>query len=279
MSRLRIASFNANSIRSRLDVILDWIARNDCDVLCVQETKVTDEQFPSMAFAEAGLQVVFTGQKSYNGVAIITRDQPSDIHIGYGNETYDQEARILRANVRGVTVVNTYVPQGTDPSSPRFRYKLDWIMGLRDSYFPRDLTPDDPIVWCGDFNVAPEPIDVHDPEGLLGSVCYHPDEHRALSYTRDWGFVDVFRKHHPGEAGLYTFWDYRVPNAFKRRMGWRIDHIYATVPLAEISTDAWIDTEPRQMDKPSDHTFIVADFMFRDLTPDTPKADSSLRSE
>lgn len=258
--RLRIASFNANSIRSRLDVILDWIARNDCDALCVQETKVTDEDFPAMAFAEAGLRVVFKGQKSYNGVAIITRDEPSDIHIGYGNEAYDQEARILRVNVRGVTIINTYVPQGTDPSSPRFQYKLDFIMGLRDSYLPRNLTPDDPIVWCGDFNVAPEPIDVYDPEGLLGSVCYHPDEHRALAHTRDWGFIDVFRKHHPGEAGLYTFYDYRVPNGFKRRMGWRIDHIYATAPLAAKSVDAWIDTAPRQLEKPSDHTFIVGDF-------------------
>lgn len=260
MSRLRIASFNANSVRSRLDIIIDWIERNQCDVLCVQETKVADEDFPSTAFAEAGLHVVFRGQKSYNGVAVITRDEPSDVKIGYGKESYDQEARVIRLNVRGVTVVNTYVPQGTHPTSPRFQYKLDWLMGLRDDYFGSAFTPEDPIVWVGDFNVAPEPIDVYDPEGMLGCVCYHPDEHRALGYTRKWGFVDVFRRHHADEPGLYSFWDYRVPNAFKRRMGWRIDHIWATAPMAEKSLDCWIDTEPRKGEKPSDHTFIAADF-------------------
>lgn len=256
---LRIASFNANSIRNRLPVILDWIDRQGCDVLCVQETKVQDDQFPLDAITGAGLQCVFHGQKSFNGVAIISRDEPEDVRIGLGNGEPDPEARIIRASYRGVTVVNTYIPQGTSPDSPRFQYKLEWIRGLRD-YFSRDLSPDDPVVWAGDFNVARESIDVYDPDALLGSVCYHPLEHEALAHVMDWGFTDLLRKYHPGEADLYTFWDYRVPNALKRRLGWRIDYICATRPLADRSFDCWVDTAPRLLEKPSDHTFIVADF-------------------
>ena len=242
-----------------MPIILEWMDRNACDALCVQETKATDQDFPAGAIEDAGYHAVFWGQKSYNGVAIITRKQAKDVVRGLGRDDYDQEARIMRARVRGVTVVNTYVPQGVAPDSPKFGYKLDWIRGMRD-YFGASFTPDDPIVWTGDFNVAVEPIDVYDPDGLLGCVCYHPDEHEALALARQWGFVDVFRRHHPGEGGRYTFWDYRVPNAFKRRIGWRIDHIWATETIAEKSVDCWIDTQPRQMEKPSDHTFIVADF-------------------
>ena len=257
--RLRIASFNANSIRNRLPIILDWMNRRECDVLCVQETKVQDHEFPADAITEAGYHCAFKGQKTFNGVAIISREELADVRVGLGKTPEDEEARVIRANVRGVTIVNTYVPQGTATDSPRFPFKLDWIRGMRD-YFSRDFTPNDTIVWVGDFNVAPEPIDVYDPEGLSGSVCFHPEEHKALALVREWGFVDVFRKHHPGEPRQYSFYDYRVPNALKRKIGWRIDHIYATRPMADKSLDCWIDTEPRLMEKPSDHTFVVADF-------------------
>lgn len=259
MSILRVASFNANSIRSRLGIILDWIAQHNCDVLCVQETKVPDNEFPEQAIREAGLYCAYWGQRSYNGVAIISKQAPSDVVIGFGEDRFDEEARLIRAVFEGVTVVNTYVPQGTAVESPRFAFKLEWLRSLRD-YFARDFSPDDSVVWAGDLNVAPLPIDVYDPEGLRGSVCFHPDEHEALNYAMSWGFVDVFRKHHPDEPYQYTFWDYRIPNAFKRRMGWRLDHILATRPLAEKSTACWIDTTPRTLVKPSDHTFIAADF-------------------
>lgn len=232
---------------------------NDCDVLAVQETKVADEEFPVSEINSAGYEVVFTGQKSYNGVAILSKEPLENVQKGLGWMPEDEEARVIRGKLRGVTIVNTYVPQGTAVDSPRFQYKIKWIRGMRD-YFERDFSPDDLIVWVGDFNVAREPIDVYDPEGLYGSVCFHPDEHKALDYVKDWGFVDIFRKHHPGEPGHYTFWDYRIPNAFKRKMGWRLDHIWATRPMAERSVDCWIDTEPRTREKPSDHTFIAADF-------------------
>lgn len=255
----RVATYNANSIRSRVEIITAWLRAHEPDALCIQETKVTDDQFPAACFSEAGYHSVFIGQKAYNGVAILTRDEPAGVVKGTGHELYDQEARVIRVRLGEIVVVNTYVPQGTSASSPRFQYKLDWIMSLRD-YFARSFAPDDLIVWAGDLNVAREPIDVYDPEGLLGDVCYHPDVHKALDYVMEWGFVDVFRKHHPGEPGHYSFWDYRIPNAFKRRLGWRIDHVFATRPLAERSMKCWIDLEPRQADKPSDHTFVVADF-------------------
>lgn len=257
--KFRVATFNANSLRSRLEIVLGWLRAHEPDALCIQETRVVDADFPIMAFLEIGYKAAFVGQKSFNGVAIISREEPEDVVIGTGSDTLDEEARIIRARIRGVNVVNTYVPQGTAPDSPRFAYKLNWIASMKD-YLNRDFTPDAPIVWVGDFNVAPEPIDVYDPEALAGSVCFHPEEHKALASVREWGFVDVFRKHHPGEPRQYSFYDYRVPNAFKRKIGWRIDHIYATRPMADRSLDCWIDTEPRLLEKPSDHTFVVADF-------------------
>jgi exodeoxyribonuclease-3 len=257
--RLRIASFNANSIRNRLEVILNWMAANEADAVCVQETKVQDHEFPIDPIREAGYHCAFWGQKTFNGVAIVAREPLEDVETGLGIGARDEEARIIRARIRGVNVVNTYVPQGTDVTGPRFQFKLDWIRGMR-GYLSARFSPSDPVVWVGDLNVAREPIDVYDPDGLLGGLCYHPDEHAALDHAMEWGLVDVFRKHHPGEPNLYSFWDYRVPNALKRRMGWRLDHILATKPLADVCTDCWIDTKPRQLDKPSDHTFIAADF-------------------
>ncbi len=256
---MRIAGFNANSIRSRLAIVLDWMQEHECDVLCVQETKVSDSEFPVDAITQAGYYAAFTGQKAYNGVAIISKEPLQEVVIGVGGETPDAEARVMRAIIRGVAVVNTYIPQGTSVDSPRFKYKIEFMRGMRD-YFARNFSPQDPVVWLGDFNVAREPQDVYDPEGVRGCVCYHPAEHEALDYVMEWGFADVFRRHHPGEANQYTFWDYRVPNAYKRRLGWRLDYILATHSLADKSINCWIDTAPRVMEKPSDHTFIAADF-------------------
>lgn len=256
--RLRVASFNANSIRNRLDVILAWMKQHDCDVMCVQETKVTDDQFPIESIRAEGFHCAYKGQKTFNGVAIVSREELNSVVTGTGNQEFDEEARVIRATVSGVTVVNTYIPQGTSVTSPRYHYKLAFIREMRD-YFERNFSPSDPVIWLGDFNVAREPIDVYDPEGLYGSVCYSVPEHEALDFVRDWGFVDVFRKHHPGEERQYTFWDYRA-FAFRRKLGWRIDHIWATKPIADRSVDCWIDVEPRKQEKPSDHTPIAADF-------------------
>ena len=259
MSRFRIATFNANSIRTRLGITLNWLREHEPDALCIQETRVVDSDFPVDAFAEIGYTCSFVGQKSFNGVAIVSRQEPEEVTIGFGIEGLDEEARLIRAKIGGVNIVNGYFPQGTATDSPRFEYKLNWIAGLRD-YFSRDLTASEPVALLGDFNVAPEPIDVVDPDALLGCVGFHPKEHAALEYVRQWGFSDVFRMHHPGEPRLYSFFDYRVPYALRRKIGWRLDHIWATQPLALTSTDCWIDTAPRALEKPSDHTFVVADF-------------------
>ena len=155
-------------------------------------------------------------------------------------------------------IVNSYIPQGQAPDSEKFAYKLDWFARLC-RYFERYYSPENALVWVGDFNVAPDPIDVYDPVKLQGSVGFHPEEHRALVRIKAWGFEDTYRRFHPLEKA-YTFWDYRIPNAFKRGLGWRIDHIWATRSMTKRAVAAWIDSEPRSFERPSDHTFITAEF-------------------
>jgi exodeoxyribonuclease-3 len=255
---MKIASFNTNGIRARLSVVKSWLGRESPDVLCIQETKVQDDDFPKHAFEDISYHCTFRGQKSFNGVAILSRTPPAKVCFGFGDGDEKEEPRIITAYINDIPIVNTYVPQGTAPDSERFQYKLQWFHRLRD-YFSKHFQPSGHLLWAGDFNVAPEPIDVYDPEGLLGSVCFHPDEHKALAAVQAWGFVDVFRMHNPSDKA-YTFWDYRVPHAFRRGLGWRVDHIWATACLAEKSRRAWIDVAPRQLEKPSDHTIILAEF-------------------
>jgi exodeoxyribonuclease-3 len=243
-----------------MELILDWLGKESPDVLCVQETKVQDKDFPAEPIQEAGYHVVFKGQKAHAGVAIISREEPQDVAFGIdeGRDEPD-EARLIRATITGVSVVNTYVPQGRDPESEHFQYKLRWFERLR-VFFERHYASDQLLVWMGDLNVASEPIDVYNPQGIEGHVCYRPEVREALEHVREWGFVDVFRQHHPGEPGQYTYYDYRARDAVKRGVGWRVDHILATQPLAEKSTTSWIDVEPRLAERPSDHTFLVAEF-------------------
>ncbi|MEE9371185.1 MAG: exodeoxyribonuclease III [Sedimentisphaerales bacterium] len=254
---MKVASFNVNSLRARLPIVLSWLAEHQPDVLAVQETKVQDVDFPADEFDKTGYRYVFKGQKSYNGVAIFSRGEIENIEFGFDDEPKD-EARLIKAEINGIAVVNTYVPQGYLAESEKFEYKLNWFNRLL-TFFDKNFEPADPILWVGDFNVAPEPIDVYDPEGLLGHVCYHPDVHKALKMVCQWGFVDVFRMHCK-EGGQYTFWDYRLTNSVKRNLGWRLDHIMATEPLAKKCTACYIDKNPRLADRPSDHTPIIAEF-------------------
>jgi exodeoxyribonuclease III len=259
LNKLKVATYNANSIRARMDLILQWLGKESPDVLCVQETKVQDKDFPAEPIQEAGYHVVFKGQKAYAGVAIISRDEPQEVAFGIDDGETPDEARLIRAVIGGVSVVNTYIPQGRDPESEHFQYKLRWFERLQ-AFFKRHYTPDQPLVWMGDFNVAFEPIDVYDPKRLEGHVCYRPEVREALRRVGEWGFVDVFRRHHPDEPGHYTYYDYRARNPVERGLGWRVDHIWATASLAEKSADAWIDTEARLAERPSDHTFLIAEF-------------------
>lgn len=254
---MKVASYNVNSIRVRLPLVLEWLRRSRPDVLAMQETKTPDDDFPRAAFEEIGYRCAFRGQKGYNGVALLATQEMADIEFGLPTEPRD-EPRLVKARIGEVTVVNTYIPQGTLPTSDRFEYKLEWFRRLLD-YFRSSLQPTDFVLWVGDLNVAPLPIDVYDPVRLEGHVCYRPEVRRALERVMAWGLIDVFRMHCP-EAGQYTYWDYRPGSPFKRNHGWRLDHIMATAPLAQRCVACYIDKGPRAADRPSDHTPIVAEF-------------------
>lgn len=261
---LKVATFNANSIRARMDQILEWMDQEHTDVLCVQETKVQDEDFPEDAIRDAGYFVIYRGQKSHAGVAIISSMEPEDAKYGFDDEGEPDKPRLIRATYAGVPVVNTYVPQGRSVDSEHFRYKLEWFDRIRE-LFDRYYEPGSPLLWMGDFNVAPKPIDIYDPQAKANHVDFHPDVREALANVKDWGFTDVFRLHHPDEAGQYTYYDYRAKDPIERGVGWRVDHIWATEPLANVSTQSWIDIQARQVERPSDHTFLVASFDLSEL--------------
>ena len=258
VSEMKIATFNTNGIRARLAGVLQWLEKESPDVLCIQETKVQDVDFPREPIENLGYHCAFWGQKSYNGVAIVSKAEPESVSFGFGGDRAAEEARLITAQIGGISIVNTYVPQGYAPDSEKFQYKLEWLSRLLN-YFKQRFSPDMPLLWVGDFNVALESIDVYDPERLLGNVGFHPDEHKALAAVKAWGFVDIFRRHEYRDK-IYTFWDYRIPNAPSRGLGWRVDHIWATEGLADKSTRAWVDIEPRLAKKPSDHTFVLAEF-------------------
>jgi exodeoxyribonuclease-3 len=254
---VKVASFNVNSIRVRLPLVLEWLRQTQVDVLAMQETKTPDHEFPASAFEQIGYRCAFRGQKGYNGVAVAARQPITDVEFGLASEPRD-ESRLIKARVAGLTLVNTYVPQGYLPASDRFQYKLDWFTRLLD-YFRAWLRPTDPVAWVGDLNVAPRPIDVYDPETLAGHVCFRPEAREALERVMAWGLMDVFRMH-CREAGQYTYWDYRPGNPFKRNRGWRLDHIMATEPLARRCVACYVDKGPRAAARPSDHTPIIAEF-------------------
>ena len=256
---MKIATFNVNSIRIRLPIVLDWLERHRPDVLCLQETKVQDGQFPTLPFAGTGYHLAYRGIKRYNGVAVLSRAEPQAVFYGFDDAAPEpDDERLMRVVVSGVTIINTYVPNGFKIDSPKYTYKLGWYTRLR-MYFDQHVSPAQPVVWCGDMNVAPEPIDVHSPEKHLKHVCFHEEVRRAYKETVGWGFVDVFRKLYP-DRQQFTFWDYLRPSSLDKNKGWRIDHILATPPLAAQCTEVAVDIEPRRGPNPSDHTFLWAEF-------------------
>ncbi len=244
----------------RLGIILDWLEKYSPDVLALQETKCQDHQFPVDAITDAGWNVVCRGQKSYNGVAMITRQKVDKISFGLGDGDEDESApRLAHIRLGDVEIINTYVPQGYEIGSDKFAFKLEWFKRLR-KYFEKNFdSKKSKLVWVGDLNVAPTEIDVYDPKGIWPHVCYCQEVIDAFNDVVDWGLIDVFRKHIPGE-GVFTFWDYRMRGSASRNRGWRLDHVLATVPMAELSTECFVDIEPRKAEKPSDHTFVAARF-------------------
>jgi exodeoxyribonuclease-3 len=255
---ITVASFNVNGIRARLPLLLNWLRVVEPRVLCLQETKVQNEDFPKEPFEKLGYDCAISGQKGFNGVATLSREPLEFMSVGLNDGGPRDEARSILTRVLGIIILNTYVPQGTAPDTDRFQYKLSWFRRLRKT-MDRDFDPEERIIWLGDFNVAPEPRDVYDPESLQGEIGFHPEEHCALAEVKEWGWIDVFRKHLQDDKN-YTFWDYRIPNALRRGLGLRVDHIWATELMAAKSTRAWIDLEPRRAERPSDHTPILSEF-------------------
>ena len=254
---MKIATYNVNSIRRRLPIVLDWLAQHQPDVLCLQETKVQDSDFPLLELHAAGYQVTFRGRKAYNGVATLTKGEPESIIHGLEEGPDVEDDRILQTVVGGIPIINTYVPQGHKIGTDKYAFKLEWFGRVR-RYFKERLDPARPAIWLGDLNVAPEPIDVYHPDRRVNDPDFHIDARNAYKQAVEWGFTDVFRKLHPDRV-QYTYWDY-FRNAFDHNWGWRIDHILATAPLAALCRTAEVDMIPRQGANASDHTIVWAEF-------------------
>jgi exodeoxyribonuclease-3 len=254
---VKIATFNVNSLRRRLPIVIDWLASARPDVLCLQETKVQDSEFPLEALSETGYHVAYHGMKTFNGVATLTRVKPDKVIHGFAEGPDSEDFRILQTVVDGIPILNTYVPQGYAPYTDKFAYKLRWFKRLR-KYFEEHLDISRPAIWLGDLNVAPEPMDVFDPVRNANDPDFHPEARQAYKDTVSWGFVDVFRKLYPDKV-QYTYWDF-FRNHFARNRGWRIDHILATPPLADKCTRFEVDITPRKAPAPSDHTVAWAEF-------------------
>jgi exodeoxyribonuclease-3 len=253
---LKIATWNVNSLKVRLPHVLDWLASETPDVLALQETKTRDPEFPVDAFRERGYEVRFSGQPTYNGVALIARGGIEDVVTDIDGLD-DPQRRVLAATVNGVRIWNLYVPNGQSVESDKYQYKLRWLAALR-AQIARELKQYPRCVLLGDFNVAPEDRDVHDPEAWRGQVLCSEPERAALRALLDLGLHDVFRKFEQAEKS-FSWWDYRQAG-FRRDLGLRIDLILASPPLADRCTDCRIDKAPRRLERPSDHTPVVAGF-------------------
>jgi exodeoxyribonuclease-3 len=259
---MKIATWNVNSIRSRLDQVEHWLLTTQIDVLCLQETKVIDADFPVQPFANLGYEIIISGQKAYNGVAIFSRYPLESVKIGFspilGRDCVgdlDDQKRAIAALIEGVWVVNVYVPNGSAIASEKYEYKLRWLAVLKDFLAALTEKFDREICICGDFNIALEDRDIYDPKGKESHIMSSPEERAALQEVLDLGFQDAFRKFTP-EGGHFSWWDYRT-GGFQRNRGWRIDHHYLTHRLYERALACTIDIEPRKHPKPSDHAPVI----------------------
>ena len=261
---MQIATWNVNSIRTRQKIVTDWLQQNPVDVLCLQETKVRDEQFPLAPFKELGYHVDISGQKSYNGVAIFSREALRDVSCGFspilGDEIvgeFDEQKRVISGVVNNVRIVNLYVPNGSALGSEKYEYKLAWLKLLKQ-YLQTFKEQSREICICGDFNIALEDKDIYNPKGKEKHIMSSPAERNALQDVLTVGFKDAFRKF-TTEEGHYSWWDYRAAG-FQRDRGWRIDHHYLTPMLYDRAISCWIDIEPRKLEKPSDHAPVIVQF-------------------
>lgn len=251
-----IATWNVNSLRVRLPHVLDWCKSASPDVLALQETKSQDPDFPQQAIEDAGYHVVFAGQKTYNGVAILSREQPTDIVTDLPGLD-DPQRRLLAATCGDIRVINVYIPNGQSLESEKFEYKLNWLEHL-DQFIRSEHEKHKNLVLLGDFNIAPDDRDVYDPEVWHDKILCSTPERDALQSLLDAGLTDVFRLQEQEEE-QFSWWDYRM-NGFRRNRGLRIDLILASQALCKNSPRSWIDKTPRSWERPSDHCPVIADF-------------------
>ncbi|MHC4911166.1 MAG: exodeoxyribonuclease III [Planctomycetota bacterium] len=253
---MKIATWNVNSMKVRLPQVLEWLAASEPDVLVLQEIKQVTEMFPGEELAAAGYRSLANGQKTYNGVAVVSRSDAKDPHLEIPGFD-DPQRRVLAATIDGVRVVNLYVPNGSEVGSEKYAYKLAWLAALRD-YLAQQLEEHDRVVVLGDFNIAPADEDVYDPEKWGEAILCSPSERAALRALIDLGLSDVFRQFDQPEKS-FSWWDYRRAG-FQRNAGLRIDLILASAAMAERCTASYIDREPRAWERPSDHTPVIAEF-------------------
>ncbi len=256
---MRIATWNVNSLKVRLPRVEEWLAEVGPDVLCMQETKLADPAFPAMAFHGLGYESVHHGEGRWNGVAILSRVGLEDPSSGFAGDDAvpGAEARLVSATCGGVRAASVYVPNGRSLDHEQYRAKLDWLRRLR-VHLDAACDAADPVVVCGDFNIAPEDRDVYDPALFAGTTHTSEAERAALADLEDWGLQDVFRRHHRQDR-LYSWWDYRAGNLHKH-LGMRIDLVLASASLAERSTFALIDRNARKGKLPSDHAPLLVGF-------------------
>jgi exodeoxyribonuclease-3 len=253
---LKIATWNVNSLRVRLPQLTTWLESSQVDVVALQETKSTDADFPLAAINALGYHVAYAGQRTYNGVAVLSRE-PLEVLATDIPGFPDEQRRVLAVKTAGVLLLNLYVPNGQEPGSEKFAYKLAWLAAL-ENWVRELIARESALVVLGDFNIAPEDRDVHDPAAWVGSVHVSPEERAALARMLGSGLIDVFRRFSQPEKA-FSWWDYRAA-AFRRNHGLRIDLILANAALAERCLACHIDREPRTAERPSDHTPVIAEF-------------------
>lgn len=261
---MQVATWNVNSIRTRVEHVVTWLQDHPVDVLCLQETKVVDDAFPLEPFQDLGYNVYVHGQKAYNGVALLSLAPLQDVCRGFGARLdpdqvmdLDQQARVISGCLQDVCIVNLYVPNGSAVGSDKYAYKLRWLTCLK-AYLTILLRQYPKLNVCGDFNIALEDEDIYNPDGKATHIMASPAERDSLRSILTVGLTDAFRLF-TTEGGHFSWWDYRAAS-FRRNLGWRIDHHYLSQPLAQQASQCFIDATPRGWEQPSDHTPVVVEY-------------------
>lgn len=252
---MKLATWNVNSLKVRLPQLLDWLKSQQPDVVCLQETKLQDENFPREEIAAAGYHALYSGQKTYNGVALLSKEPGQDVVDGIPGFS-DPQKRVLAATFRGVRTVCIYIPNGQSVDSDKYQYKLEWLAALHQ-WLKQELARHPRLALLGDYNIAPDERDVHDPKLWEGQVLFSAPEREAMQGLLKLGLADSFRLFEQPEKS-FTWWDYRM-NAFRRNMGLRIDHILLSQELAAACTSCLIDRDMRKLERPSDHAPVMAE--------------------